>query len=141
MIAVGGIPNKVQVGDMGIDGRIYPTSGLPQKSKEAELPFMDTWYPIQVKQTDRTGRPDIDKFEAVLMREDRTRGYFVAFGYSSDATQEINSFFKRTGREIIPFTVKQLLDEDFTSHRRQPASVGRGTQAAARPRSKSNLGV
>jgi len=30
VIAVGGVPNKAQVGDMGIDGRIYPISGLPQ---------------------------------------------------------------------------------------------------------------
>jgi hypothetical protein len=30
VIAVGGVPNKAQVGDMGIDGRIYPTSGLPR---------------------------------------------------------------------------------------------------------------
>jgi len=27
VIALGGIPNKVQVGDMGIDGRIYPVAG------------------------------------------------------------------------------------------------------------------
>jgi hypothetical protein len=26
VIALGGIPNKVQVGDMGVDGRIYPVS-------------------------------------------------------------------------------------------------------------------
>jgi hypothetical protein len=122
VIAVGGVPNEAQVGDMGIDGRIYPTSGLPRESKEAQLPFMDTWYLIQVKQVDKAGRPDIDKFEAVLMRENRDRGYFVAFDYSSDAHQEINSFFKRTGREIIPFTVKQFVEEDFTSQRRPPIS-------------------
>lgn len=26
VIAIGGIPNKAQVNDMGIDGRIYPVS-------------------------------------------------------------------------------------------------------------------
>ena len=26
VIALGGIPNKTQVGDMGIDGRIYPSA-------------------------------------------------------------------------------------------------------------------
>ena len=52
MIALGGIPNKAQVGDMGIDGRIYPVSSMPAKSGKAagELDFMDIWYPIQVKQ-------------------------------------------------------------------------------------------
>src|ERR1700683_402459 len=52
VIALGGIPNKVQVGDMGVDGRIFPTSSMPQKNKSphGELDFMDTWYPVQVKQ-------------------------------------------------------------------------------------------
>jgi hypothetical protein len=31
VIALGGIPNKAQVGDMGIDGRIYPVSATPKK--------------------------------------------------------------------------------------------------------------
>jgi hypothetical protein len=31
VIALGGIPNKTQVGDMGIDGRIYPVSSSPEK--------------------------------------------------------------------------------------------------------------
>jgi DNA modification methylase len=137
VIAVGGVPNPAQVGDMGIDGRIYPVSSIPSgKAREDQFPFMDEWYPIQVKQTAKVGRPEIDKFEAVLMRENRTRGYFVAFGYSSDALKEINSFFKRTGREIIPFTVKQLLEEDFTSQRRPPKSE-RGRAEAQRRRSRS----
>jgi hypothetical protein len=47
-IAIGGIPNKARVGDMGIDGRIYPVLASP-KWREGELEFMDVWYPIQVK--------------------------------------------------------------------------------------------
>ena len=84
VIALGGIPNKAQVGDMGIDGRIYPVSAMPKKAGEAagELGFMDDWYPIQVKQKDKVGRPDIDAFEAAMTREDRTKGFFVAFDYS-----------------------------------------------------------
>jgi len=27
--------------------------------------LLNPWYPIQVKQKDRVGRPDIDSFEAV----------------------------------------------------------------------------
>jgi DNA modification methylase len=128
VIALGGTPNKAHVGDMGIDGRIYPVTGLPEKRSQEEdslLPFMDVWYPVQVKQSDKAGRPDIDKFEAVMMRENRTRGYFVAFSFSSDAIREVNAFFKRTGREIIPFTVQQLLDEDFTSERRPPTAASK----------------
>jgi hypothetical protein len=31
-IALGGIPNKAQVGDMGIDGRIFPVSATPERT-------------------------------------------------------------------------------------------------------------
>ena len=115
VIALGGIPNKAQVGDMGIDGRIYPVSSLPRTSGEAvgELAFMDVWYPIQVKQKDKVGRPDIDSFEAVLAREKRTTGFFVAFDYSSDALTEIDAFFRRSGIMIRALTVKDILDEQI----------------------------
>ncbi len=112
VIALGGIPNKAQVGDMGIDGRIYPVSAMPKKDK-GELGFMDVWYPIQVKQKDKVGRPDIDSFEAAMMREDRTKGFFVSFDFSSDAMSEIQAFFKKTGKTIIALTVKDILDEQI----------------------------
>jgi len=112
VIALGGIPNKAQVGDMGIDGRIYPVSATPKKV-EGELDFMDIWYPIQVKQKDKVGRPDIDAFEAVMVREDRTKGFFVSFDYTSDAMSEIDAFFKRTGKSIIALTVKDILEEQI----------------------------
>jgi hypothetical protein len=115
VIALGGIPNKTQVGDHGIDGRIYPITSLPRKSGEAvgELAFMDAWYPIQVKQKDKVGRPDIDAFEAVMTREKRTKGFFVAFDYSTDAFTEIDAFFRRSGTSIIGLTVKDILDEQI----------------------------
>jgi len=57
VIALGGIPNKAKVGDMGIDGRIYPVSAISEKTRRqaGELAFMDIWYPIQVKQKDKAG--------------------------------------------------------------------------------------
>jgi len=85
---------------------------MPKKDK-GELGFMDVWYPIQVKQKDKVGRPDIDSFEAAMMREDRTKGFFVSFDFSSDAMSEIQAFFKKTGKSIIPLTVKDILDEQI----------------------------
>ncbi|MBI3662081.1 MAG: restriction endonuclease [Acidobacteria bacterium] len=113
VIALGGIPNKVQVGDMGIDGRIYPLSAVPQRSGKAagELDFMDDWYPIQVKQQDKVGRPDIDQFEAAMLRAKRKKGFFVAFDFSADALKEVDAFFRREHTVIIPLTVKEILDE------------------------------
>jgi len=115
LIALGGIPNKVQVGDMGVDGRIYPVSSAatPRKKQEGELALKERWYPIQVKQKDKVGRPDIDSFEAMMMREDCEKGFFVSFDYSSDALQEIESFFKRSHKVIVALTVKEILDEQI----------------------------
>jgi len=64
------------------------------------MEFMDVWYPVQVKQRDKVGRPDIDSFEAVMMREDRKLGYFVGFDFSGDALFEIDRFFtERSSRD------------------------------------------
>ena len=115
VIALGGIPNKAQVGDMGIDGRIYPVSAAPEKKAKAtgHLDFMDDWYPVQVKQKDKAGRPDIDSFEAMMTRNDRKKGFFVSFDYSSDALTEIGAFFRKSGRVIVPLTVREILDEQI----------------------------
>jgi adenine-specific DNA-methyltransferase len=113
VIALGGIPNKTQVGDMGIDGRIYPIGSEPTAAgKEAgQLDFMDDWYPIQVKQMDKVGRPDIDKFEAAMIRTKRKKGFFVGFDFSSDALREIDQFFRREHIAMVPLTVREILDE------------------------------
>jgi DNA modification methylase len=112
VIALGGITNKAQVGDMGIDGRIYPVSATPKAAKDA-FDFMDQWYPIQVKQKDKASRPDIDSFEAVMARENRTKGFFVSFAFTSDALSEISSFFRKSGRVIVPLTVQEILDDQI----------------------------
>ena len=48
VIALGGIPNKVQVGDMGVDGRIFPvsSSAAPRKQQEGELGLPLTFVPF-----------------------------------------------------------------------------------------------
>jgi hypothetical protein len=97
----------VQVGDIGVDGRIFPAGTKPA---DGGL-FSDDWFPIQVKQMDKVGRPDI---EAVMMREGeggRQRGFFVAFSYTKDAEDECAAFFKRTKRAIKLLTVQEILDE------------------------------
>jgi hypothetical protein len=115
VIALGGIPNKTQVGDMGIDGKIFPAGTAPEKKGGAtgHLDFMDDWYPVQVKQTAKAGRPDIDSFEAMMTRNDRKKGFFVSFDYSGDAITEIGAFFRKSGRVIIPLTVREILDEQI----------------------------
>ncbi len=123
VIALGGIPNKAQVGHIGIDGRIYPVHAAPKRrggvgvparpGDQADLDFMDVWYPIQVKQKDKVGRPDIDAYETAMERANRAKGFFVAFDYSSDALTEIDAFFRKTGKVIIALTVQEILEEQI----------------------------
>lgn len=104
---------------MGIDGRIFPVSAAPSGPSEvregdtAGLGFMDEWYPIQVKQKDKMGRPEVDQFETAMQRANRKEGFLVAFDYSDDATREIDAFFRRTGCVIIPLTVNEILTEQL----------------------------
>jgi hypothetical protein len=57
---------KMQVGDRGIDGRIFPVGTKPSDDQNM---FAGDWFPIQVKQQRRVGLPDTDQFEAVMERE------------------------------------------------------------------------
>jgi hypothetical protein len=110
----------VQVGDMAVASSLWletsghrpdTTAAAPRKQQEGELGLKERWYPIQVKQKDKAGRPDIDAFEAMMMREDCEKGFFVSFDYSSDALTEIESFFKRSHKVIVALTVQEILDE------------------------------
>jgi hypothetical protein len=96
-------------------GDILPNSPGDERrgAVTGEFDFMDEWYPIQVKQKDKVGRPDVDSFEAVMSREDRKKGFFVAFDYSSDALTEIDAFFRKTGKVIIALSVKEILEEQI----------------------------
>jgi site-specific DNA-methyltransferase (adenine-specific) len=114
VVALGGIPNKTKVGDAGIDGRIFPMHALPEptgKKKSQPFKFLDDWYPVQVKQKDKAGRPDIDAFEAAMMRADRPKGFFVAFAFSEDAQREVQRFFTQSGKAIVLLTVQEILQE------------------------------
>ena len=94
--------------------RNYEVGTQPERPK-GELDLVGEWYPVQVKQKDKVGRPDVDAFEAVMEREDRRKGFFVGFAYTADATTEISRYFKQSGRVIIPLTVKDILEEELAS--------------------------
>ena len=111
------IANRAQVGDMGIDGRIYPASTVKEKNTGYDLfGETDRWYPVQVKQqtkeTGKVGRPDIDSFETAMKRQRRDKGFFIGFDFSRDALQEVSRAGREENLEIIPITVKEILDEE-----------------------------
>ena len=74
---------------------------------------MGEWCPIQLKQKDKAGRPDIDLFETAMRRADRKKGFFVGFDYTDDALAGIDRFFRKTGRVITALTVQEILDEEL----------------------------
>ena len=113
VIALGGIPNRIKVGDYGIDGKLYPIE-QERKKQEGKGLFgdIDIYYPIQVKQKDKVGRPDIDNFETAIRRDKRNRGYFIAFGFTEDAIKEIKRLDKEEDIEIRPIAVKELLKHE-----------------------------
>lgn len=133
VIAIGGTPNRSHVGDMGIDGRIYPVSALPQqRATSDQFAFMDEWYPVQIKQKDKAGRPDVDSFEAVMIRENRKKGFIVAFDFTLDAEREVRRFHQKENREIVLLTVRELLDvEQTTVSEKKPVKSERPWQADA----------
>jgi hypothetical protein len=78
----------------------------PCETGAGELALEESWYPIQVKQKDKAGRPDIDAFETAMRRAARTKGFFVSFDYREDAEREVTRFWKEEQRTIILLTSK-----------------------------------
>jgi len=110
VIALGGIPNRIKSGDYGIDGKLYPIEQERRKQEGKDLfGDIDIYYPIQVKQRDKAGRPDIDSFETAMRRDKRNKGYFISFDFSEDAVKEIKRLDKEGDLEIIPITVRELV--------------------------------
>ncbi len=112
-VALGAIPNRIKVGDYGIDGKLYPIEREKIK-KDGKNLFgdIDIYYPVQVKQKDKAGRPDMDSFETAMRRDGRKRGYFISFDFTDDAIREIKRLDKEGEIEIIPITVKELLKKE-----------------------------
>lgn len=59
-------------------------------------------------------RPDVDQFAHAMHRDNRQRGFMVAFSFSSDAFTEANRVHKQDGRIIKLLTVQEILDEEHT---------------------------
>jgi hypothetical protein len=84
--------SKRQSGDMGIDGYTFFNRN-----------------PIQVKRSERVGRPVLDAFETAVEREGKTRGCIVAFSFTRGAREEAARVKAQKGVEIELLTVKDIL--------------------------------
>jgi DNA modification methylase len=118
--ALGGVPNKIKVRDMGIDGKLYPIEDIKKEKKinkhlgDKDLfGEIDRYIPIQVKRTDQVGRPDIENFEVAMKRDKRDRGIVIGFDFSRDALKEIRRAEREEGLLIEPKTVSQIVEDQL----------------------------
>ena len=113
--ALGGVPNKIRVRDMGIDGKLYPIEDIKKEKKEDRDMFgiVDNYIPIQVKRTDQIGRPEIDSFESAMKRDKRDRGIVIGFDFSRDALKEIRRAEREEHLLIEPKTVNQIVEDQL----------------------------
>lgn len=82
--ALGGIGGK-KGADKGVDGKLY----VIENKCSNLFSNINAFYPVQVKQRDKVGRPDIDAFETVLRREKKSEGFIVAFNFSKESTRSL----------------------------------------------------
>ncbi len=94
---IGGTPNPRKTGDKGIDGKV-------DTKKELNCP-------IEIKQHNIT-RPDVDKFETVIKRNNKKTGYMGAFEFTKGAIEEIARFKREEKLTIIPIIVKDLFKNE-----------------------------
>jgi hypothetical protein len=98
-------------------GCIFPIGTKPydaaSKNGQTASMFSGEWFAIQVKQKDRVACPDIDALKAMMIREDRQKGFFVAFDYTHDALHEIDAFFRKHKKVIVALTVREILNEEI----------------------------
>lgn len=91
---MGGTVSDRKSADMGIDG----------------YSFMER-DPIQVKQQESIGRPDIDKFETAIRRVGKQKGCVVAFGFTKGAYDEVARVKRKNDLEIELLTVRELVEK------------------------------
>jgi len=90
-----GINNPKLVGDAGIDGWTVFNR-----------------YPIQVKQSEHVGRPEIQKFASAIRAEKKDKGYVFAFSFSKPAYEEVARCKQEDKIEIELWSVLDLMNAD-----------------------------
>jgi restriction endonuclease Mrr len=90
-----GVHSPKLVGDAGIDG--YTTF---------------KHLPVQVKQQEHVGRPEIQKFQSAIRAERKNKGYFFAFSFSKPAHEEVARCKQEENIEIELHEVQKLMTAD-----------------------------
>ena len=90
-----GLHSPKLAGDAGIDG--YTTFKR---------------NPVQVKQQEHVGRPEIQKFQSAIHAEKKDKGYFFAFSFTKPAYEEAARCKQQEGIEIEFWNVQDLMEAD-----------------------------
>jgi len=90
-----GINNPKLSGDAGIDGWTVFNR-----------------HPIQVKQSEHVGSPEIQKFESAVRAEKKDKGYFFAFSFSKPAHEEVARCKQEDGIAIELWPILELMKAD-----------------------------
>jgi len=69
-------------------------------------------YPIQVKQQEHVGRPEIQKFQSAVRAEKKDKGYFFALGFSKLAYEEVARCKLEEKVDIELHVVQDLVQQD-----------------------------
>jgi DNA modification methylase len=69
-------------------------------------------YPLQVKQQEHVGRPEIQKFQSAIRAEKKEKGYFFAFSFSKPAYEEVARCKQEENIEIELHEVQKLMTAD-----------------------------
>jgi hypothetical protein len=89
--AINGTHSPRQTSDMGIDGYWFFTR-----------------EPVQVKQSERVGRPVVDEFETAVRRTGYDTGYIIAFSFTKGAVDEADRV-RREGLTIHLVKASEVL--------------------------------
>lgn len=89
-----GIPSAKKSNDLGIDGRITESNGH---------------IAIQVKQSEKVGRPVVDTFVTAMQRDSAKAGVICGFSFSSNAISEVERLASK-GIYIELKEIKSILD-------------------------------
>jgi site-specific DNA-methyltransferase (adenine-specific) len=96
----GGTVNPRKSGDMGIDGWVEHRT-----------------IPVQVKRWEhKVGRPEVDKFETAIARDNKTKGIIVANNFSKDAYAEVARIKKKNNIDIDLVEFKHIFESHNRSH-------------------------
>jgi hypothetical protein len=106
-----GIPNTNQIGDKGIDGRIFGAFCILNIKDKVIIESNSTSSKtaIQVKRSDHVGPKVIDEFKSAIEREGANIGILIAFSFTSGSHAEVSRLKREGQANITLIEVKDIV--------------------------------